>query len=155
MKMKDKTQKVSDTGVVSNDNREDLSVEIPLYAPNMSITPKSYQVSEKLCGLEADLEGICQMFIQKASPDKFNSDYLDALIDRVCKDAIDYIDEQRSGHIRILKDIELMHKGDLVIAEERLEYILELIASKEAELAKLTRIYEKGSGFEDPTIGGE
>ncbi len=157
MKMKNNTkEKMSEVKAMpENDMRDDNSVEIPMYAPNMSITAGRYKISEKLTGLEANFEEICLQFLSKASPDKFNSDYFDSMIDRVCSDALAYIDGQRISHERTLRDIEIMHIGDLKVAEKRLEQIRILTENKKKELEKNRRIYEIGSGSIETVVGGE
>lgn len=53
------------------------AVEIPMYAPNMGLAPKDYQLSPKLTELEETFEGICKAFLKAANPDMFNSSYMD------------------------------------------------------------------------------
>ena len=58
------------------------AVEIPMYAPNMGLAPKDYQLSPKLTELEETFEGKCKAFLKEANPDMFNSSYMDAIIER-------------------------------------------------------------------------
>lgn len=65
------------------------AVEIPMYAPNMGLAPKDYQLSPKLTELEETFEGICKAFLKAANPDMFNSSYMDAIIERTIVEAFE------------------------------------------------------------------
>lgn len=59
-----------------------------MYAPNMGLAPKDYQLSPKLTELEETFEGICKAFLKEANPDMFNSSYMDAIIERTIAEGI-------------------------------------------------------------------
>lgn len=80
------------------------AVEIPMYAPNMGLAPKDYQLSPKLTELEETFEGICKAFLKAANPDMFNSSYMDAIIERTIVEALKFIRVQRCDHERLITE---------------------------------------------------
>lgn len=92
------------------------AVEIPMYAPNMGLAPKDYQLSPKLTELEETFEGICKAFLKAANPDMFNSSYMDAIIERTIVEALKFIRVQRCDHERLItENLMAMHKGDYCV----------------------------------------
>lgn len=95
------------------------AVEIPMYAPNMGLAPKDYQLSPKLTELEETFEGICKAFLKAANPDMFNSSYMDAIIERTIVEALKFIRVQRCDHERLItENLMAMHKGDYCVVME-------------------------------------
>ena len=70
------------------------AVEIPMYAPNMGLAPKDYQLSPKLTELEETFEWICKAFLKAAKHDMFNSCYMDDIIERTIVEALKFISVQ-------------------------------------------------------------
>ena len=89
------------------------AVEIPMYAPNMGLAPKDYQLSPKLTELEETFEGICKAFLKAANPDMFNSSYMDAIIERTIVEALKFIRVQRCDHERLItENLMASSRGD-------------------------------------------
>ena len=98
------------------------AVEIPMYAPNMGLAPKDYQLSPKLTELEETFEGICKAFLKAANPDMFNSSYMDAIIERTIVEALKFIRVQRCDHERLItENLMAMHKGDYCVVMSKHE----------------------------------
>ncbi len=133
---------------INNPNEINTSVKIPMYAPNMGLTPKEYQISQQLNDLEERFRDLCMEFLSKSNPDEFNSSYIDAVIERICIDAIRFVKVQRCDHIRlIMKSLNAMHNGDYSDAKNKLQFFLSDREANEMELAKYRRIYCAGTSF--------
>ena len=94
------------------------AVEIPMYAPNMGLAPKDYQLSPKLTELEETFEGICKAFLKAANPDMFNSSYMDAIIERTIVEALKFIRVQRCDHERLITENLMAMPGLIPIFHE-------------------------------------
>lgn len=135
---------------ISNPNEISTSVEIPMYAPNMGLMPKEYQVSPQLHNLEVRFKELCEDFLSRSNPDEFNSSYMDAVIERMCVDAIRFIKVQRCDHEQlIMKTLNAMHIGDYSDAMNKLEYFLRDREENARELEKYRRIYWSGTSLEE------
>ena len=131
-------------------NDSGTSVELPMYAPNMNITARSYQASEQFADLEANFKERCNEFFSSANPDKYNSDYMDAVIEETAFDAIRNIEAQRRNHERlIVNGLDMMHKGDYSNAKSKLQQFLEDREEIQKELAKWKRVLWKGTALEE------
>ncbi|MDE6026286.1 MAG: hypothetical protein K2G45_12650 [Lachnospiraceae bacterium] len=131
-------------------NNINTLVEIPMYAPNMGLTPKEYQISPQLNDLEKRFKEECVEFLSKASPDEFNSSYMDAVIERICIDAIRFIKVQRCDHKQLItKMLAVMHVGDYCKAVKKLQVYLNDRDKNERELKKWRRILWSGTSLEE------
>lgn len=133
---------------INNPNEINDSVEIPMIAPNMGLRPKEYQISPQLNELERKFQSLCEEFLSKSNPDEFNSSYMDAVIERICIDAIKFIEVQRGDHEQlILKVLESMHFGDYIEAKKELQYFLEDRETNAREPEKYRRILWHGTSL--------
>ena len=61
-------------------------------------------------------------FLSKSNPDEYNSSYMDAVIERICVDAIKFVTVQRCDHVySIMKLLNDMHNGDYIKCKSKLE----------------------------------
>ncbi len=135
---------------INSPNEINTSVEIPMYAPNMCLMPKEYQISPQLNDLEKRFHELCIDFLSKSNSDEFNSNYVDAVIERICVDAIKFVKVQRCDHEQlIMKALDVMHNGDYNAAKNQLQYFLEDRKQTETELSKYRRIYWSGTSFSE------
>lgn len=126
------------------------AVEIPMYAPNMGLAPKDYQLSPKLTELEETFEGICKAFLKEANPDMFNSSYMDAIIERTIAEALKFIRVQRCDHERLItENLMAMHKGDYCVAMSKRELCIADREENEKELMKYRRILWSGTSLSE------
>lgn len=133
-------------------NPYDIStyVSIPMYAPNIGLTPKEYQISPQLNDLEIGFKSLCIEFLSKANPDQFNSSYMDALIERVSLDCIKFIKVQRADHERLISDtLQVMYKGDYCAAQNKLQYFLDDKEQNKKLLSKLRKILWAGTSLSE------
>lgn len=152
MKRKMKKQFLNDsTGnnrSISCPNEINTSVEIPMYAPNLGLMPKEYQLSPQLYEFERNFKDVCMEFLTTAHPDQYNSSYMDAVIEKICDDAKCFVEVQRCDHERLITDVlHAMHDGDLEGAKDRLQLLLSDKDCNEKELMKLRRIHWAGTSF--------
>ena len=151
-KANDKTDTVTpkENRSINTPNEVNTQVEISSYAPNIRIEPKDYQKSEILNNLATNFDGICLNFLSKANPDEFNSSYMDAVIDRSCIEAIEFMKLQRSNHEKLIKTIiHMMHQGDYDDATHKLEDLLKDKEENERLKAKYRMICFKGTSLEE------
>lgn len=135
---------------IHDPNEVNTSVEIPMYAPNIGLMPKEYQISPQLNNLEINFKELCMDFLKKANPDEFNSSYMDAVIERICVDAISFLKVQRCDHERLIRKVlDVMHQGDYVDARNKLQYFMEDKEENAKELRKYRRIYWAGTSLEE------
>ncbi len=121
-----------------------------MYAPNMGIEPKEYQFSPDLNDLITRFQSICMEFLNKANPDEYNSTYMDAVIDRICLESIDFLEVQRIEHKKLInKLIQAMHEGDLNDANNKLDQFLSDKEEIDRELTKYRRICWAGTSLEE------
>lgn len=122
------------------------AVEIPMYAPNMGLAPKDYQLSPKLTELEETFEGICKAFLKAANPDMFNSSYMDAIIERTIVEALKFIRVQRCDHERLItENLMAMHKGDYCVVMSKRELCIADREENEKALMKYRLILWSGT----------
>lgn len=127
-----------------------VEIPIPMYAPNVGLMPKEYQISPELNDLEANFKKLCEDFLKKANPDEFNSSYMDAVIERICVDAISFIKVQRCDHERLIRKVlDIMHRGDYIDARNKYQYFMEDKEENAKELRKYRRIYWAGTSLEE------
>ena len=125
MKKKSVDSRPTEKRSINSPNEINTSVEIPMYAPNMGLMPKEYQISPQLNDLEKRFKEMCESFLTKSNPDEFNSSYMDAVIERICVDAIRFVKVQRCDHEQlIMKALDAMHNGDYSDAKNKLQYLL-------------------------------
>ncbi len=123
---------------------------IPVYGPNQGLTAKEYQLSPQFNDLEANFKSYCMEFLEKAKPDAYNASYEDAVIERICVEAINFIKVQRADHVRtITKLLDNMHNGDYEKCKCRLENFKRLREENAKELALYKRIYRAGTSLEE------
>lgn len=109
MKKKSVDSRPTEKRSINSPNEINTSVEIPMYAPNMGLMPKEYQISPQLNDLEKRFKELCESFLSKSKPDEFNSSYMDAVIERICIDAIRFVKVQRCDHEQlIMKALDAM-----------------------------------------------
>lgn len=148
MKQKSVDSRPTEKRSINNPNEINDSVEIPMIAPNMGLRPKEYQISPQLNELERKFQSLCEEFLSKSNPDEFNSSYMDAVIERICIDAIKFIEVQRGDHEQlILKVLETMHYGDYIEAKKELQYFLEDRETNARKLEKYRRILWHGTSL--------
>ncbi|MBR5800458.1 MAG: hypothetical protein IKY23_10410 [Lachnospiraceae bacterium] len=135
---------------IHDPNQINTTVEIPMYAPNQGLSPKEYQISAQLAQLEATFKTHCMEFLSKSNPDLFNSSYMDAVIERICEDAIKFVKVQRCDHVyTIMKLLNDMHDGDYIKCKSKLA---DFKRDKETNLVKLNKykkIYYHGTSLEE------
>ncbi len=135
---------------INNQNEINTSVEIPMYAPNQGLAPKEYRLSGQLNSLEVTFRDKCMDFINKSNPDMYNSSYMDAIIERVCIEAIKFVKIQRNDHIQtIMKPLNDMHNGDYIKCKRKLEDFKHDKEKNIKELNKYKRIYYIGTSLEE------
>lgn len=148
MKKKSVDSRPTEKRSINSPNEINTSVEIPMYAPNMGLMPKEYQISPQLNDLEKRFKEMCESFLTKSNPDEFNSSYMDAVIERICVDAIRFVKVQRCDHEQlIMKALDAMHNGDYSDAKNKLQYFLEDREANARELEKYRRIYCAGTSL--------
>ena len=133
---------------INSPNEINTLVEIPMYPPNMGLTPKEYQISVQLDSLEKNFKELCEDFLRKSKPDEFNTSYMDAVIERICIDAISHVKVQRCDHVQlIINALDTMHNGDYVAAKNKLQLFLTDKEENARELKKYRRIYWSGTSL--------
>lgn len=141
-------KRTDDKKSIHNPNEIITSVEIPMYAPNQGLCPKEYQLSDRLDELEGTFEERCKDFLTKSKPDSFNSSYMDAVIERVCVDAVKYVRVQRTDHVQtIMKQLNDMHSGDYCKCKSKLEAYRKDKERNNRELSKFRKIYYSGTSL--------
>lgn len=142
--------KGADKKSINSQNEINTSVEIPMYAPNQGLVPKEYQLSGQLNSLEVNFRDKCMNFINNSNPDLYNSSYMDAIIERVCMEAIKFVKIQRNDHIQtITKPLNDMHNGDCIKCKRKLEDFKHDKEKNIKELNKYKRIYYAGTSLEE------
>ena len=105
-------------------------------------------ISVQLAELEATFKTQCMEFLCKSNPDEYNSSYMDAVIERICVDAIKFVKVQRCDHVyTIMKLLKSMHNGDYIKCKRKLE---DFKRDKEINLEKLNKyrtIYYHGTSL--------
>lgn len=149
-KLREPVKSQAEKSSIYEPNEVNKTVEIPVYVPNQGLMPKEYQVSAKLNYLESNFKEICMEFLSKSNPDEYNSSYMDAIIERVCIDAIRYIELQRSDHeTTIVKLLDGMHRGDYRKCVSKLEFFKRDKEENEDKLCKYRKIYYHGTSLEE------
>lgn len=147
MKKHRKIKKIQQKSI-NDPNQINTTVEIPVYAPNQGLFPKEYQISAQLAQLEAIFKMHCVEFLSNSNPDEYNSSYMDAVIERICVDAIKFIKVQRCDHVyTIRKFLNDMHKGDYVKCKRKLEDYKRDKEANSIKLKKYKEIYYHGTSL--------
>lgn len=133
---------------INNQNEINSEVKIPVYYSNMGLRPKEYQISSQLSDLEERFKELCERFLSKANPDEFNSSYMDAVIDRICIESINFINVQRCDHEQlIVKSLNNMYNGDYCDAKIKLQIFLNDRDENARELEKYRRLKWAGTSL--------
>ena len=133
---------------INNPNQVNTTVEIPIYAPNQGLSPKEYQISTQLAQLEATFKDHCMEFLSKSNPDEYISSYMDAVIERICIDAIKFVKVQRCDHVySIRKLLNDMHNGDYIKCKSKLEDYKRDKETNNMKLKKYKTIYYHGTSL--------
>ena len=133
---------------INNPNEINNEVKLPVYYSNMGLMPKEYQISPHLNDLEKHFKELCESFLSKANPDEFNSSYMDAVIERMCVDAIKFIMVQRCDHEQlIINSLNDMHNGDYCDAKIKLQLFQNDRDENTHELAKYRRLKWAGTSL--------
>lgn len=148
-KNKKKHENVSvDKKSINDPNQINTTVEIPIYAPNQGLSPKVYQISAQLAQLEGSFKTYCMEFLSKSNPDEYNSSYMDAVIDRICVDAIKFVKVQRCDHVySIMKLLNDMHNGDYIKCKSKLEDFKRDKETNRVKLNKYRMIFYHGTSL--------
>lgn len=126
------------------------SIEIPLYAPNNGITVKEYMMSLEFTRFERNFVAKCKEFLSKTDVDEYNTSFMDALITTMGNEACINIDVQRINHIETIRGpLDDMHTGDAIKCCRRLEQWKRDLVQVEKDIAKLERIYYKGTSYDE------
>lgn len=151
--MKNKNQyenMLSETKSISSPNRINTVVEIPAYAPNQGLVPKEYQISGQLVQLEKTFKNRCMEFLNQGrnSVDEYNSTYMDAVIERICIDAVKQIRVQRCDHVYSIKKLlNDMHNGDYVKCVSKLKDFKRDKETNRNKFNKYAAIYYRGTSL--------
>ena len=130
------------------------TVPVKSYAPNLDLVPRDYLIPQCLADFEADFDRRAAAFLQETNPDVYNGAYLDGLILAVRDEALDSLAFQRADHVGVITDLlEQLWKGDAIKCQAKLEAAQEELEAVEQELAKLIRIYHRGTALAEE--GGE
>ena len=133
----------------------DSTVKRPVYAPNMCIHPKDYEASDCFSALEASFESRCREYIEKASLDMFNGNYMDNQIEACLQEAIQDIYRQRKDHVvTIHRILAKIHDGDRVMGRQKLEKFRREREACERELDRLKKAAYKGTCYDESNGGG-
>ena len=139
---------------IHDPNLLNTTVEIPMYAPNMGLSPKEYQMSEQLVQLETSFKEKCMEFLNESGADEFNYSYMDAIIDKVCEEAIKFLKVQRSDHVySVRKLLNDMHKGDYIKCKSKLEDFKRDKETNRMKLRKYKAIYYHGTSLAEEKEG--
>jgi len=129
--------------------------EIPMYVPHADIIPIHYSVDEGFAVLEREFKQFCMAYFEAARPDMDNGNCLDNFIEMKENQALRGLRKQREEHIRdIMGYLGQMHDGDAALVERKLENHRKQKEAFEKELAKLDKVFHKGTVYEN-LDGGE
>ena len=128
---------------------DDEFVDIPVYGPHDNILPVPYAASGYFAEFEIGFEVRCREFLSKTQLDKYNRSYMDLLVDHMVKEALGLLDVQEIGHRNAINQLARTRSSDINDAKTRLEQIQAERVSLNTNIAKLEKIYNKGTAFED------
>lgn len=129
--------------------RTDLEVRVQSYAPNATLIPQEYGVSEHLAKLEDNFQATVMTFFKNTNVDQFNESYIDGLIKTAEREAIADLGMQRIDHVIKIKHVlQKVWKGDRMKTEEKLAQAQRELNKCEEELHRLEHIYCKGTSME-------
>ena len=128
---------------------DEATIDIPVYTPQDLLCPDDYRISVISSEFEENFKALCNEWISKAKPDQFNAQYMDSLIGKVEAEAIQSVEMQSVDHQTALEKIWQIHRANKLKAEFRLEKIIKERSENRTEEERLTRIYYKGTAFED------
>ncbi len=124
------------------------SVPIPTYVPNQSLQPKEYLLSPSFVNFEGDFEKRCIKFLNKAKVDQFNGSYMDAMIQKMVKEALAHLSVQRGEHIDLITNLlRRMHVGSKIKCQSKLEQALREQKELDCEMKKIKKIYYHKTSF--------
>lgn len=129
--------------------QETHEVEVQSYAPNISLTPRDYELSAHLLDLEMNFHSIVQAFFKNTNIDEFNATYIDGVISSAEREALADLGQQKADHIgKINHLIEKIWRGDKIKAESKLAQNKRELQECERTLKQLERIYYHGTSME-------
>ncbi len=129
--------------------QETHEVEVQSYAPNISLTPRDYELSAHLLDLEMNFHSIVQVFFKNTNIDEFNATYIDGVISSAEREALADLGQQKADHIgKINHLIEKIWRGDKIKAESKLAQNKRELQECERTLKQLERIYYHGTSME-------
>lgn len=124
-------------------------VEVQSYAPNISLTPRDYELSTHLLDLEMNFRSIVQTFFKNTNVDEFNASYIDGVISSTEREALADLCHQKADHVgKINHLIEKIWRGDKIKAESKLAQNKWELQECERALKQLERIYYHGTSME-------
>jgi len=134
---------------VAEKPHEAHEVEVQSYAPNISLTPRDYEISTHLFDLEMNFRSVVQAFFKNTNIDEFNASYIDGVISSAEREALAGLCQQKADHVgKINHLIEKIWRGDKIKAEAKLAQNRNELQECERALEQLERIYYRGTSME-------
>lgn len=132
----------------TENSQEIYNVRIPTYAPNLGLQPVDYLMSPQMKGFSSNFEEKCKEFIKNTNLDEYNGSYFDAVIEKVCNEAIVNLTLQRADHVSVITTLlEKMWMGDRIKIEAKLEQAIVEVEAVEKRIRKFERICWKDTNF--------
>ena len=126
----------------------DNSVEVPVYGPHDLLCAQDYRLPHMLAEFEKEFEERCRNWLRNATPDMYNTGYMDILIDELEQEALVNLDIQEVDHQGAIYELGKVWIGDLIKAETKLSETAAEKKAVETELSQLESIYYKGTAYE-------
>lgn len=126
----------------------DNEVPIPVYGPHDIITAADYKLAPFLSDFEKSFENICKSWLVKASPDMYNRSYMDLRIEKLMEEALKSLDTQEVDHRGAIYELTKVTSADIIKAQFKLDETETMKSEVDKELAKLEKIYYKGTAYE-------
>lgn len=126
------------------------TVSVRTYAPHLGLTPRDYMMPQLLADFETGFERRAKEFLQNANPDQYNGSYMDGVICKLRDEALVELSLQRADHVGSIADlISKLWNGDQIKAQAKLEQCTAELEETDRELAKLRRVYHRGTSLSD------
>lgn len=130
--------------------REDNLVDIEPYAPHQGLSAAPYREPQVMTELKTDFRTHVSEFLDKTSPDQYNSKFTDNIVNRAREQAMRDLEIQRTEHYRVIeRAITSLWRGDEHHYQNLLGDYDREYEQIEKDLGNCRRMLHKGTAYEE------
>ena len=117
------------------------SVEIPHFAPDLTVTPVDYQVPVQDDQRIQMAEKRFRRFLAETAPDKYCETFFDGVVESENQRLIRTVLAQSPEHLEVNRLIAQKHKAESARLKANIAYMDDMIVKCQEELDHLSKVY--------------